>query len=506
MSAALRKTNPPKKALPAAANLEHLRKQAKALLRAFRENEPQVVARFRVLKLKGTAKLSDAQHLIAREYGFDAWSKLKEHVDARAAQTTEAFRMARKALRDDNVAEFRRLLKRYPALKARIDEPIGDFGSPLINHVCSKAMLDAFLDAGAEIDARSKWDRGSFGLLDSAPPEVAAYAIERGATVTVHAAARLGMIEKLKEMIASEPQLVHARGGDGQTPLHFASTIEIVDFLLDHGADIEARDVDHESTPAQWMLRERNQIARYLIRRGCKTDILMATALGDIELVKRHLQADPECIRMRVSDEYFPMISPRNGGTIYQWKLGWYVSAVQVAKSLGHTEIFDLLMAESPAEEKLLNASWLHDEAMVKELLAQRPNLAATLTAAGRRHVAHAARNNDTIPARLMMEAGLPVHAFSQHHASSLHWAAFHGNAELARLFIDHHAALENADNEFEGTPLNWAMYGSINAWHPELGNYPATVEVLLAAGARLPREMSGTEAVREVLRHHGMK
>jgi ankyrin repeat protein len=506
MSAALRKKNPSKKDLPAAPNLEHLRKQAKALLRAFQKKEPRVVAKFRALKLKATPKLSDAQHLIAREYGFDTWSKLKEHIDAETAQMNEAFRLAKKALRNDNATEFQQLLKHYPALKARINEPVDDFGSPLINHIRSKAMLDVFLNAGADIDARSKWAPGSFGLLDGAPPEVAAYAIERGATVSIHAAARLGMIEKLKEMIAFDPQLVHARGGDGQTPLHFASTIEIADHLLDHGADIEARDIDHESTPAQWMLRERDEIARHLIRRGCKTDILMATALGDIELVKRHLQADPECIRMRVSDEYFPMIGPRSGGTIYQWKLEWYVSAVQVAKFLGHKEIFDLLMEQSPAEEKLLNACWLHDEAMVKELLAQQPKLSTTLTAAGRRHVAHATRNNDTIAARLMVSAGLPVHVFSQHHASSLHWAAFHGNAELALLFINHHAALENSDNEFKGTPLNWATYGSRNAWHPELGNYPATVEVLLAAGARLPREISGTEAVQEVLRRHGMK
>jgi len=41
--------------------------------------------------------------------------------------------------------------------------------------------------------------------------------------------------------------LVHARGGDGQTPLHFASTVEIAEFLLAHGAAIDARDVDHEA-------------------------------------------------------------------------------------------------------------------------------------------------------------------------------------------------------------------------------------------------------------------
>src|SRR3989442_550496 len=60
-----------------------------------------------------------------------------------------------------------------------------------------------------------------------ASPELAAYAIERGAVVDVHAAARLGMMEKLRELIEAEPALVNARGGDGQTPLHFATTIEV---------------------------------------------------------------------------------------------------------------------------------------------------------------------------------------------------------------------------------------------------------------------------------------
>ena len=77
---------------------------------------------------------------------------------------------------------------------------------------------------------------------------------------------------------------MHARGGDGQTPLHFATTIDVAQLLLDHGADIDARDVDHESTPAQCMVRDRQEVARYLVSRGCRTDILMAAALGDLEL------------------------------------------------------------------------------------------------------------------------------------------------------------------------------------------------------------------------------
>ena len=418
----------------------------------------------------------------------------------------EAVPLANKALQDDDVEGFRQLLDRCPELRAGINEPISHFDSPLINHVRSEAMLEVLLEAGADINARSQWWAGGFGLLDSAEPELAARAIQRGATVTIHAAARLGMIDKLKELIAADPALVNARGGDGQTPLHFASTIEIAGYLLDQGADIHARDVDHESTPAQYMLRSRPEVARYLIRRGAKSDILMAAALGDLSLVEKHLRDDPECIRMRVNDEYFPKASFHSGGTIYQWELGWHVSACQVATAFGHTEVSNLLMERCPADEKLLNACWLHDEAMVKSLLAARPDLATALPAAGRRQLAHAARNNDSMAARLMLAAGLSVDTFGQHHATPLHWAAWHGNAELVRLILTYNPSIENSDNDYRVMPLNWAIHGSENGWYREAGDYPATVEALLDAGATIPDKLGGTDVVREVLRLHGLK
>ena len=492
-------------ALPVNPDLEHLKKQAKALLQDFRRKDPQAVQKFNSLKLKTAPRLSDAQRLIAREYGFESWSQLKKHVDAVSDSTARAVQLARKAVHDDDAPALRGVLEQYPLLKAKINDPVDDFGSPVINHIRSAAMLDVLLDAGADINARSQWKPGGFGLLDGAEPALAAYAIQRGATVTVHAAARLGMMDKLKELIAADAQLVHARGGDGQTPLHFASTVEVAEYLLDHGANIDALAVDHESTPAQYMVRSRQEVARYLVRRGCQTEILMAAALNDLELAEKHLRVDPDCIRMRVSDEYFSLIGPKTGGTIYQGELGWHVSSVQVAQSFGHQKMFDFLMERSPAEEKLLNACWLHDEQLVNTLLARDPNLAVKLPPAGRRHVAHAARNNDTEAVRLMLRAGLPVNTFSQHHATPLHWAAFQGNAEMTRLILAHRPSLENDDNEFKGTPVNWACYGSRDGWHPEQGDYAGTVEALLSAGARLPKQLSGSEAVKEVLQRHGV-
>jgi ankyrin repeat protein len=99
-------------------------------------------------------------------------------------------------------------------------------------------------------------------------PDEAAPLIERGAIVDVHGAAHLGMLDRLEELVGRDPSLVHARGGDGKTPLHWASTVEVAGCLLDRGAEIDARDVDHESTPAQYLVRDAPDVARLLVERG----------------------------------------------------------------------------------------------------------------------------------------------------------------------------------------------------------------------------------------------
>src|SRR5438105_9506523 len=58
--------------LPPHPNLQHLKKQAKALLRDFHEGKADAVEKFAGLRLNVPPKLSDAQHLVARDYGFDS--------------------------------------------------------------------------------------------------------------------------------------------------------------------------------------------------------------------------------------------------------------------------------------------------------------------------------------------------------------------------------------------------------------------------------------------------
>src|SRR5579859_5219611 len=90
--------------------------------------------------------------------------------------------------------------------------------------------------------------------------------------------------------------------------------------------------------------RDCQEVARYLVSRGCRTDLLMATALGDVNLVRHHLDTDPACIRMSVSEAWFPKKDPRAGGTIYIWMLGANRTAHVVARDFGHEQVFELLM------------------------------------------------------------------------------------------------------------------------------------------------------------------
>jgi ankyrin repeat protein len=410
------------------------------------------------------------------------------------------------AIQENDAAQVAETLERYPGLKGNLDGPLPGYafgGTALLAAVYkrNREMIDALLRAGADINARSDWWAGSFGVLDNASG-LENFLIERGAQVDAHAAARLGMLDRLKESVAEDPGLVQARGGDGQTPLHFASSVEVADYLLAQGADIDMRDIDHESTPAQWMAAERQEVARYLVKRGCATDLLMASALGDLDLVRRHLDADPASIRMSVSEEWFPKHDQRSGGPIYIWVLGSNQTAHQVARKFGHERILRLLMERTPETLKLALACELGDGALLREMLAKSPRLAGELAEADRRRLIAAAQSNNTNAVRLMLEAGWPVATQGPGGATALHWAAFHGNVSMAREILRHSPPLELEDSAHHGTPMDWALYGSLHGWHRQTGDYAGMVSALLDAGARPPKESDvASEAVLAALK-----
>jgi len=371
-------------------------------------------------------------------------------------------------------------------MASNLDGPLegGNFGETALLAAVrrrDREGIDALLRAGANINQKSHWWAGGFHVLDGAweTPWLAPFLIERGAVPEIHHAVQLEMFDEVRRTLQERPEAIRDRGGDGQTPLHGARSVEMAQLLLSYGADVDARDVDHESTPAQYMVRDREDVARFLIERGAQPDILLTAALGDLERTRRLLDAHPESIRTVVSDEYFPKRNPRAGGTIYNWTLGTDKSPHEVAREFGHEDVLTLLMARTPGDLRLSIACALGDEALVSEIAAANPRAAATLARKEQQKVAAAARNNQTQAVLLMLKAGWPVDVRGAENATPLHWAAFHGNTAMVRALLARGADAWVKGDVHDATPLDWARYGAEHGWQCRTGEYAGVIELL---------------------------
>jgi hypothetical protein len=304
--------------------------------------------------------------------------------------------------------------------------------------------------------------------------------------------------------------LVNAKGGDGKRPLHYARTVEIAEFLLDHGAEIDALDDDHSSTPAQYHVGGNMDVCRHLVWRGAQSDLLLATALGDTALVRRHLDENPGSIGMRVDRDWFPMVDTApNGGHIYQWTLGFHVSAFDLARRRGYREVLELLLSRASPLERLMQALWSGDGAAADAVLAANPAAIEQASPQVLRQVADAARNNNANAVKAMLARGFPVTAVSQHGATPLHWAAFHGNPEMLQDVLRHNPPVEMRDRDFNGTAIGWLIHGAMGHWRGiSTAEHGACARLLLDAGAHVDESAlpTGNDDIDQVLRAHFME
>jgi hypothetical protein len=125
---------------------------------------------------------------------------------------------------------------------------------------------ERFLSLVADVEAASKWWAGGMHTRGVAA-EVGRFLVERGATLTAHAAVGLRLVDRLADLLAADPSLIDSKGGDGCTPLHFSRDVETAKLLVGRGARVDARDEDQESTPAQWLIGEAPEVARFLLVR-----------------------------------------------------------------------------------------------------------------------------------------------------------------------------------------------------------------------------------------------
>jgi hypothetical protein len=163
-------------------------------------------------------------------------------------------------------------------------------------------------------------------------------------------------------------------------------------------------------------------------------------------------------------------------------------------------------MQRSPNWLRLINAAEIGDDAWFQRILSDHPQLFQKLSANAARRIIGVATRNNTHALQLLLTAGWPASAVMDTGHTALHFAAWHGNAEAVRELIAHNAPINVFETEHGGSPLAWALHGSLNSWERDKGDYPTVTRALLAAGANIPkpeRPFEATEEVLAIIRQH---
>ena len=509
--------------LPSHPNLEIQRKRAKELLRAAWQGDADAVARVGALHPHppppDDLKLADAQLVIARGYGFESWPALTRKIASLTGTHVEQFLSA---LNDGDVERVRSLLRNHAEVRAAVNAPISHFNSrPPARATRNLPMLDLLIEYGADLNLKSEWWAGGFGLLEfDITPQEAAALIERGAVPDVFAAAHLGMFDSVQELVDADRSLVHARGGDGKTPLHNARTVEIAEFLLARGADMNARDVDHESTPAQYLVKEAPEVVRFLVDRGAWFDIFIAAWLRDRARIERCLREDPEALDHRIGQGRYRVAhngkapstpEQRAGlrGDIYRWVFAQTATVLDVVTARDDKDMIDLLTARATPAQRLLTACGVGDRSGALAIVAAHPGVVSRLTREQQALISDRAMDGHTQAVLLMLELGFdPLATVGARGWEAIRGAVYHGNVEMMRPLLAQRPPINVPDPAYGGTLLGNCLHGALHSWHRQSGDYPEAVRLLLAAGERLDPGWVpiGVDAVDDVLRTELLK
>jgi hypothetical protein len=258
----------PVKRLPSNPSLDHLKYQAKDLLREHTARNPGAAQRIREFHPRFTAamddeifdahlSLSDAQLTIAREYGFPSWTRLKRHIEkpTLADQLNlphheriedAVFRRAVDLLDAGDVAGLRGWLKQHPNLT---HQPIVFEGG---NYFRNPTLLEFV----AENPVRH-------GTLPKNILELTKVILDTGVE-------RSALNQTL--MLVST----------GSVPRECGVQLPLIDLLCDHGA------VPNSALHAAALHGEFESL-NALLRRGARIDLPVAAAMGRIEDARRLL-------------------------------------------------------------------------------------------------------------------------------------------------------------------------------------------------------------------------
>jgi hypothetical protein len=258
----------PVRRLPSNPNLDHLKYQAKDLLKEHAARDAAAAQRIREFHPRfsratdaeifaAQLKLSDAQLTIAREAGFPSWARLKRHIE-KPTLTDQlnlphheriedpVFRRAVDLLDAGDIAGLRAHLKQHPKLAHQHVgfEGWNYFHSPtLLQFIAENPVRHCKLPANIVDIAKV--------ILDAGPAQ-----------------------SELNETL----MLV----ATGSVPRECGRQIPLIDLLCDHGAD-------PSSALRAAALHNEFEAARALIGRGASVDLPVAAALGYIDDFRRLL-------------------------------------------------------------------------------------------------------------------------------------------------------------------------------------------------------------------------
>jgi hypothetical protein len=462
-------------------NLDHLKKQAKDLIRLYRNRDTEAIARFRhalpaaagrgddeIASLK--LQLHDAQSCVARDYGFVSWADLKRYVevqsasrDQRAARGLHWLGLVYSGDVDGTVNRANprvavRMLAENPDLVAGspyLSCAIGDedalrqatqadpawvnrLGGPLklppllaITH-SSLLLVPEFRDrlhrsaqfllaAGADPNQRigSRWPPASLSEPDHRYPLSALYgAAGRNYDPT---------LSKLLLDAGADPN-------DGESLYHALESLACTRLLLEHGARIEGsnalyRSLDLDGVAALELLLQHggdpNEPARNPPLSDWGSPLLWA-------IRRRRSRRHIETLLQAGAD---PTAVTPNG-----------VSAYRLALQFGLGEIAEVLRGKGRAEpvsedEQFIAACARGDEAEARRIGASRPDLPASLPETQLRLLPDMTAEGGDDGARLMVKLGWPIAVRGgDWSASALNLAVFRGNAGLTRYLLEHGA------------------------------------------------------------------
>jgi len=128
------------------------------------------------------------------------------------------------------------------------------------------------LNRGADVNATDK--RGCTALYlatEAGKSELMQLLLDAGAEMDIFTASSLGKVDRVAELLETEPGLARASGISGMTPLHYAAMngdVQLTELLLGKGADTEARTEKGETALHLAAARGHTEVVLLLLKNG----------------------------------------------------------------------------------------------------------------------------------------------------------------------------------------------------------------------------------------------